>query len=598
MDDSSCYCSRLDYSDTQKGLASLHALPPYLDDIIMLHSKHDKTSPSPSTPVAALKTIINNLNDPSNGGRRFWNPAALKSMSSWQQQDAQEYFSKILDEVEKDGSKAFRSALETSGFDKLSAQQPLTTVDPSQHPRNPLEGLLAQRVGCMRCGWSEGLALIPFICLTVPLGRGWDHELVDCLDEYTKLEHIEGVECTRCTMLERKRQLARLLGEASKVESGTPGEPKGISRLPEQLRTSAMERFDVVQSALEDDDFSESTMTGKCKISPKDRVTVTKSCQAVIARAPKALVVHINRSIFDEFSGVQKKNHANVRFPQILDLAPWCLGSTVAEKEDKGEGTEEWVTDPGRSMLPGGSTISPHAGPQYEIRALITHYGRHENGHYICYRQSPESKLPHGSNSDDGAKEPLISTPWWRISDDDVMMVSQETVLEQGNVFMLFYERVDRATPDDYDSRPLTSRNDPLTTVESAKDGDETARLDDKAETTLDVPAIAAIKDDTSGVEQDATLDIHSQDVPEPAKATTSEGESEHINEPTAIGGSHDHIIMEKDTEKDETDSRSTHTTGLDPRLVAAPPMWTAGPDGGEERGQEERLSSSVVMAN
>src|SRR5277367_7189045 len=49
------------------------------------------------------------------------------------------------------------------------------------------------------------------------------------------------------------------------------------------------------------------------------------SKQVALARPPKDLVIHINRSIFDDF-GSQRKNTASVRFPPAFDLGRWCLG--------------------------------------------------------------------------------------------------------------------------------------------------------------------------------------------------------------------------------------------------------------------------------
>ncbi|KAI9845514.1 MAG: hypothetical protein M1837_004853 [Sclerophora amabilis] len=483
--DNSCY-----QNSVIQGLASLRPIPNFLDGLATAHPNPGSSirSSSSSAVITALKDIIDKLNDPFNGGRRFWTPAQLKSMSSWQQQDAQEYFSKILDEVDKEASRAARAGQDDLGLgrpknllpgrgrDSTATEEHVTDSDAKEETdqpeaetynteparearivpgisarrdfRNPLEGLLAQRVGCMRCGWTEGLSLIPFICLTVPLGKGWLYDVRECLDEYAKLEPIEGVDCAKCTLLRSKENLERLLKESAPAtrtseQNGTEG-----PRIPEALRVSAETKLEAVNSALEDDDFSEATLANKCKIPSRSRVSTTKSRQAVIARSPKSLVIHVNRSVFDEFSGSQRKNYANVKFPSILDLGPWCLGSRPVKNPGEHEtATEEWELDPSKSMLEGREDSSA-AVPRYEIRAFITHYGRHENGHYICYR-----KDPHAKSALDGyeASEDLETksqnrenvSKWWRISDDDVMQMTEDEVLDQGGVFMLFYDRID-----------------------------------------------------------------------------------------------------------------------------------------------------------
>jgi ubiquitin carboxyl-terminal hydrolase 1 len=429
--DNSCY-----QNSVLQGLASLDTMPSYLLDPRLPIDKKDYTEDIEESADMkmsdSLRGLIARLKNPMNNGKRIWTPATLKSMSSWQQQDAQEYFSKVLDEIDKEISKAAKAAnisqgLESNDGDDIPEKmQRLSGVDwqpQSSIIRNPLEGLLAQRVGCTRCGFSEGLSMIPFNCLTVPVGKSWAYDISNCFDEYTKLELIEGVECGKCTLLKTQR----LLGILMERTKDSPSD--------DDIRQTTSARLQTVTEALEDDDYEDKTLTQKCKILPKNRVTTTKSRQAVIARPPKSLAVHVNRSLFDEMTGELKKNYAEVRFPRTLDLGPWCLGSSGTSNEFH---FEEWLLDPGQSMIAGSELPSRVRGPIYELRAVVTHYGRHENGHYICYRRHPVHTV---DNEKDVRQE-----QWWRLSDDDVMKVSEENVLGQGGVFMLFYDLVEPAT--------------------------------------------------------------------------------------------------------------------------------------------------------
>lgn len=449
--DNSCY-----QNSVLQGLASLESLPAFLG----------QTSAEVSGPTKrALNETIARLNDPANVGKTIWTPAELKSMSSWQQQDAQEYFSKISDELEKDTAKAAKKRPGSCGLENLlGAERGITgTSPPAAIPvpqtgsivssedkthvahlpeevtslivRNPLEGLLAQRVGCQQCGYVEGLSLVPFNCLTVPLGRQWIYDVRSCLDEYTALEPISGVECAKCTLLRAKQQMEQLL---SKFHPDTgEGEP-APDEATKASRLSLRERLSLITQAFEEEDFSDQVLK-KCQIPSNKRVSTTKTRQAVIARNPRSLVVHVNRSNFDELTGVQSKNSAAVRFPQQLDLAPWCLGHDPSSNNED-DGVETWNADPSKSMLSIEDSIEKlDSGKMYELRAVITHYGRHENGHYICYRRSPyRSKKK--DNKD-------ISGPWWRLSDEDVTEVDEDTVLAQGGVFMLFYEQMAPLAP-------------------------------------------------------------------------------------------------------------------------------------------------------
>lgn len=445
--DNSCY-----QNSVLQSLAALEFLPTFLEE---------NTSSTTAQPTnTALRRIIAGLNEPENMGKTLWTPAELKSMSSWQQQDAQEYFSKISDELEKESRKRVRSEHSPGGLGQLPLRtkearscrmlesSPGTSdlvIDRTSDGRgglpqelmsfimrSPLEGLLAQRVGCQTCGFVEGLSLVPFNCLTVPLGRSWLYDVRSCLDEYTALEPINGVECAKCTLLAAKSSIDKVLPslrDRNMSESQSPNLSGSTTQ-----KDTLLERSRLVDQALDDEDFSDQALK-RCQVTPKARVSTTKSRQAVIARAPKSLVIHINRSNFDEFTGAQTKNLASVRFPRHLNLAAWSLGRCPNSSESDSL-IENWSTDPSESMLSNGDFENIDPDKNYQLRAVITHYGRHENGHYICYRKSP-----HFIGSSDRSRDRNEET-WWRLSDEEVTEVDEEVVLSQGGVFMLFYEKM------------------------------------------------------------------------------------------------------------------------------------------------------------
>src|SRR5690606_19388328 len=124
----------------------------------------------------------------------------------------------------------------------------------------------------------------------------------------TRLEAIEGVECPRCTLLRLQRLLRTLRERFLETKASE-----------EQIGTIEA-RLAVVDEAIEDETFDDETIREKCKVSQDSRVNVVKTKQAVIARPPSSLVVHMNRSVFDERTGMLFKNPAAVEFPTILDL--------------------------------------------------------------------------------------------------------------------------------------------------------------------------------------------------------------------------------------------------------------------------------------
>jgi ubiquitin carboxyl-terminal hydrolase 1 len=479
--DNSCYQNSI-----LQGLASLKFLPAYLS----VSLQDGETTDVNAETVSTLRALIADLNDIENNGKTLWTPSKLKSMSTWQQQDAQEYFSRLLNDVDQEMAKVFKAmdrmpGLETDGSaDETAASQ--HSDDSGYHSlsaaskygselkvlRNPLEGLVAQRVACIKCGHSDGLSMIPFNCLTLSLDIDkLEYDLFERLDAYTKVEFIEGVECGKCTLLRMKRLLPILI------------ERSRNAAVPEESIRDAVAKLEAVEMALEEDEFDEKTITQNCRISVQNKVSSTKTKQTVIARAPQSLAIHINRSVFDPATGRMFKNLSAVRFPQSLDLGPWCLGSAKVPTELSGpltsnlrggddnvssEDEERWILDPTTPMNAGDQRPSKLSGPIYELRAIVTHVGRHENGHYICYRNIARSLSPRSSEiaetkdsdsnqssvevgsdnilapkSPKSCNEDEMEMEWWKLSDENVYRVDEETVFAQGGAFMLFYECVD-----------------------------------------------------------------------------------------------------------------------------------------------------------
>lgn len=511
--DNSCY-----QNSVIQGLASLPSLRDYLEKTTAEHKSF-----TADTTNGALLDLISQLNDPGMRGQHFWIRGKLKSMSTFTQQDAQEYYSRILDELDKEVKKATASKMRASvswveTAKSLSLQEPgekkedeteatdEKTEAPAEQPKAtpiPLEGSLAQRVGCTTCGYSEGLSLIPFNCITLSLGRRNGYNVSELLDDHTDLEYIKDVECSKCTLLKLKRTLVPVV------------EKQGED-------TAFGARLRLVQEALDDEDLKDSTLIKTLNIPKKNWVKSEKSKQVVVARAPKALVLHVNRSIFDETTFAQYKNNAGVSYPSTLDLGKWCLGTAPSrtQKPDLDPKTEEWPRDPRQSMLIDavGDGLSPF---QYRLRAAVTHFGTHGNGHYVCYRPHPrllrktkaeEEEVEGGEKTDEEAddiapnyvedvkeeaadaeieaeqaneeeeKQQLPSEQWYRFSDDTVYAVSEQEA-HQGNVFMLFYERID-----DHDTNAPTTSLEPILESESAPLPPATAASPEAMEAAARVP--------------------------------------------------------------------------------------------------------------
>jgi ubiquitin carboxyl-terminal hydrolase 1 len=532
-------------------------LKPYL----AAFSKHESL-PTDST-SSSLQDVVQKLSEASHNGTHIWTPAKLKSMSSWQQQDAQEYYSKIVDDLEKEASKVFGAAAVKHGLESSEKKKGDIQEQMAAPPHSvPLEGLLAQRVACTRCGFSEGLSMIPFNCLTVPLGSGYEYDLADCLNEYTHIEDIPEVECAKCTLLKAKTELSRMLPQPESETESADTDGKKTMQLPPALREKIAERLKAVTEALANDDFSDKTLKEVCQISKKAHTSSTKTRQAVIGRAPRSLVVHINRSVFDEMTGAQRKNYAAVRYPQVLDLGKWMLGSKVSADglEDPKSLAELAITEASESMLSSRTQRDPCL---YRLKAVVTHYGRHENGHYIAYRQHPravratdkpaedaeDSKSEETPNGDSG------KLPWWRLSDEDVSTVSDEDVLQQGGVFMLFYEREEQPVGVPAVA-PICDTAEAQ--VPDAVDTESSSKQEDELETS------------TSIVEQKSDTIL-----PEAAEENTEPTPASEASVSTTASTTNS-TTEEEESETDTEDHQPVQDTTPVPKPTTQPPMRTA----------------------
>ncbi|KAI5296768.1 hypothetical protein KEM56_005352 [Ascosphaera pollenicola] len=99
------------------------------------------------------------------------------------------------------------------------------------------------------------------------------------------------------------------------------------------------------------------------------------------------------------------------------------------------------------SLLP-VETLKNSALGQYELKAVICHFGRHETGHYVCYRKFSAEQFPNIPSQDEedcdelDDEEEKPQDRWFRISDENVRPVSEGCALAQTGAFMLFYEAV------------------------------------------------------------------------------------------------------------------------------------------------------------
>ncbi|AMD20506.1 HDL238Cp [Eremothecium sinecaudum] len=304
----------------------------------------------------SLKELMDVLNAKHYRNRPYFKTKKLlKTMSKapnknillgYNQEDAQEFFQTILSEIEKDHrsvhgkpSKDNQSVpadllpesaiMASEHLDRIGTVyipteqiQPNSVLeDETKHYTpfrliTPLDGITAERIGCLQCGENGGIRYSLFSGLSLNLPNeniGSTIKLTDLLRSWIEPEIIEGVECNRCALTAVHEHL---------VEKMNALEKTGDSTVSNKLRTllkSRIGQLDAILSkpVIDDEDYKKlhtENMVRKC----------SKSKQILIARPPPLLSIHINRSVFDPHTFMIRKNNSRVLFKTRLNLMPWC----------------------------------------------------------------------------------------------------------------------------------------------------------------------------------------------------------------------------------------------------------------------------------
>ncbi len=341
--------------------------------------------------TAALKDILDRLNE-----RPIYRKTitadvfirvlehAFRSRISRQQQDAQEFLQVVAERLCEEyhaGLKVRRAALGVNSADEVringiegqheeetsrkrrstpiettteiagSGQEQRTSGDSdgNQEQANgsheepgeegfPFEGKLESQIECLTCHFKPKPTISTFVTLTLHVPQTSSTTLNSCFDGLFKVEHIDDFKCDNCR-LEHALRLKQT--ELSTTTSLTK----------RQLLSSHISK---IQHALHTDPETPPKDAHLPPLSQAPRRRIAR--HTGIARFPRVLAVHLSRSIFCS-STASTKNLARVTFPETLPL---------------------------------GGLLHRTA---YSLRALVTHKGGHNSGHYESFRRQPVPAL-------------------------------------------------------------------------------------------------------------------------------------------------------------------------------------------------------------
>ncbi|GAA97534.1 uncharacterized protein L969DRAFT_56103 [Mixia osmundae IAM 14324] len=409
-------------NSTLQCLASVSSLPAYLERVCSLGSSLEM-----ATPVAeSLLDIISELNAPSTSQRvlkpvrvaraLFESREARRGLMNNEQQDAQEFLVMLIEAVSDELAACEAAARIDLGLGDVVDSAGLGTLlensqSQARRIRSPFTGLMAHRISCMTCGYTEAVRHGPSDHTTLNVPPRVACTLDACLADYTRLELLDEFRCRRCTLAVT---LEHYQSQLTRMSQANPdGEPLTVSK-KKRLR-DVRSVVNKLQSAIDNRNV-EADIDDAVKIDKIGGIGPA-SKQSMFARCPPVLCIHLSRSTMYSAAGHPVKNSCQVEFRELLDFDPFSTGGILSTRPDRPISSMEQTA--GRQPV-------RHL---YRLSSVVQHYGSHSYGHYISYRRRPTL-----ANSEEQSE-------WYRISDETVSPATAGEVT-MANPFLLFYELV------------------------------------------------------------------------------------------------------------------------------------------------------------
>ncbi|KAI9270374.1 hypothetical protein BDA99DRAFT_501575 [Phascolomyces articulosus] len=489
-------------------LSSLPRLKLYLDQI----------QPSSRTrPVSwFLATTLRRLTQPISK-RSSFKPIDIVSLvserriNSRDQQDAQELFQLVTSaiDVEAGSLQNTMTASTVGGLKDVLSINPTTSILQQQQkkpslPRrsifspyrleNPFTGLLASRLSCMQCGYTEAIRHFSFNNVQLTLPDTSSTSLDQCLKEFTAMEYLSDARCRKCALIDRvgsmSAQVDALKDQAKRSQDRTTQRSVLSDMVMLEKRRRKLEhKLDIGDIGDEDDD-KEDDHVGNIKLSQRS-VSRMSSKQVMFAKPPKILCLHLSRSTFHP-SGAVFKNSCRIVFPEYLDLTNYSTNGTLNTQPHEPISASSVATE--------SATTATGMESRYKLMGTIVHYGSHDFGHFIAYKRRLVAESCHCRQCND--KEEILhgdEMMWYRISDEQVDVCTIDEVL-QSNPYMLLYEYV---TPEETNapSPPITTTTTSLATLSPFSQNQQRQQNKQALNTTITSPILLSTEQEELSIE-------------------------------------------------------------------------------------------------
>ncbi|KAG0045201.1 hypothetical protein BGZ83_009559 [Gryganskiella cystojenkinii] len=451
-----------------QALSSLTVLSPYLESLLQ-RSDDLQANEDDLQVTEALLDTIEALQEPIASRDSFRPRALVSALEASRSRDPKSsgHRSSILNREQQDAQELFQMissalSLEESRIEQMQATRPLLNIDflkklvglgqdQQEHlvkkmPSNPMNGLLASRLSCMQCGYTEAVRHFTFDNLSLSLPSNHSCHIEDCLRQYINLESLHDVVCMKCSLI---ATLTRIGVEIKRLESTQATHntldgmrrrrtPASDSDLESAASEDDLELSDSDQSVLDSDDMMPRRRISSASEAGVDRAAamaklilhrdmvenaikidvertlpdvklskvVSRHCtkQVMLAKPPKVLCLHFVRSQYSPY-GTVSKNSCHVNFPEYLDLAPFSTSGILLTQPNlpmsiSEENLERLGNNHDEPSMSGHLTQHPRPHQNaaskrvlHRLQSVVVHYGGHSYGHFIAYRRKPESMV-------------------------------------------------------------------------------------------------------------------------------------------------------------------------------------------------------------
>ena len=302
---------------------------------------------------------------------------------------------------------------------------------------SPLSGCFGSKLQCCECRHvkpihDSSFLEIPVVPTMISKPMRADPMrpcyLEECLNEFSEVERVEGVNCRACSIkaeLEDLNEEMSMLEDAMSSLSGKGSDEKGISALKYEwnemkVRYDFLKKIDPDEEIMNDANEEEASDFDTQHFTIPEPVKVDHEKNLLVTRFPPILCLHVKRLHYNANYQMLKCNQ-HIEFPEYLDMSKLYAGC------DEYKSQMDTISK---------DTISQKLEQKrilYRLISVIEHRGNAFSGHYVTYRRVVDQAL----------QQPLPGAPgtWVYISDETTHQISWEDV-RQCNAYMLIYEAI------------------------------------------------------------------------------------------------------------------------------------------------------------